>query len=212
MNDVVKVPDSDALDLAGDELTISCWVRWSATLRRHLVKKSDASNGYRLWISAGGNIHLELLFGGTAKTVSSAATIPINQWKHVCARYDGSELRLFINGTKEAAATAATGSLAATTEPLWVGHHDGRHFMGFLKEVSVYDRALSDAEIANLANGVDGRYEYHHVNALGSNIVLTDDDKNVLVRYEYDVFGAIGAKSAPATTRESSPAKSMRVM
>jgi RHS repeat-associated protein len=29
------------------------------------------------------------------------------------------------------------------------------------------------------------------VNALGSNIVLTDDDQNVIVRYEYDVFGAI---------------------
>ena len=29
------------------------------------------------------------------------------------------------------------------------------------------------------------------VNALGSNIVLTGDDQNVLVRYEYDVFGAM---------------------
>ena len=30
-----------------------------------------------------------------------------------------------------------------------------------------------------------------YLNALGSNIVLTDDNQNVLVRYEYDVFGAI---------------------
>ena len=48
------------------------------------------------------------------------------------------------------------------------------------------------------ANGVVYRYlvdthayEYHHTNALGSNIVLTDDNENVLVRYEYDVFGAV---------------------
>ena len=27
-------------------------------------------------------------------------------------------------------------------------------------------------------------FPYHHVNALCSNIVLTDDDQNVLVRYE----------------------------
>ena len=32
---------------------------------------------------------------------------------------------------------------------------------------------------------------YSDVNALGSNIVLADDDQNVIVRYEYDVFGAI---------------------
>jgi RHS repeat-associated protein len=30
---------------------------------------------------------------------------------------------------------------------------------------------------------------------LGSNIVLTDDDQNVLARYEYDVFGAIRAET-----------------
>ena len=29
-----------------------------------------------------------------------------------------------------------------------------------------------------------GRYEYHHLNALGGNIVLTDDNQNVLVRFE----------------------------
>lgn len=29
------------------------------------------------------------------------------------------------------------------------------------------------------------------LNALGSNIVSTDDNRNFLVRYEYDVFGAI---------------------
>ena len=40
-----------------------------------------------------------------------------------------------------------------------------------------------------------GRYEYHYLNALGSNIVLTDDNQNVLVRYEYDVFGAIRAET-----------------
>lgn len=31
-----------------------------------------------------------------------------------------------------------------------------------------------------------------HVNTLGDNILLTDDSQNVLVRYEYDVFGGSG--------------------
>jgi len=38
-------------------------------------------------------------------------------------------------------------------------------------------------------------YEYQRTNALGSNIVLTDDNKNVLVRYEYDVFGAMRSET-----------------
>ena len=39
------------------------------------------------------------------------------------------------------------------------------------------------------------QYRSAHLNALGSNIVLTNDDQKVLVRYEYDVFGAIRAET-----------------
>ena len=192
-NDVLKVADSDALDLVGNTLTISCWVKRSASGSGNLVKKADASNGYRLWITSSGTLQFDLLLGGTTKTVTSTATIPLNTWKHVAARHNGSELRVFIGGTIETAATAATGSLAATTEALWMGYYDAtnHHLNGYLDDVSIYDTALTDAEITNLSNNQLGRYEYHHTNALGSNIVLTDDNKNVLARYEYDVFGAV---------------------
>ena len=196
-NDLVKVPDSDALDLVGDKLTLSCWVKRSAAASGNLVKKANASNGYRLWITATGALQFEVLIGGTTKSVTSTTTIPLNTWKHVAARYDGSELRVFIGGTIEAASTAATGSLVATTEALWLGYYDGtsHHLNGYLDDVSIYARALSDTEITNLSNNQMGRYEYHHTNALGSNIVLTDDDQNVIVRYEYDVFGAVRSET-----------------
>ena len=105
-----------------------------------------------------------------------------------------NNLRIFIDGTLEAAKTVAPDALAATIAPLWLGYHDAtsHHFHGYLDDVSIYHRALTNAEIANLANNTGrGRYEYHHTNALGSNIVLTDDRKNVIARYEYDVFGAV---------------------
>ncbi len=82
----------------------------------------------------------------------------------------------------------------ATTAPLWIGG-DTTYLNGALDDLSIYNRALSDAEITNLSNNRVGRYEYHHLNALGSNIVLTDDNQNVLVRYEYDVFGAIRSET-----------------
>jgi RHS repeat-associated protein len=34
-------------------------------------------------------------------------------------------------------------------------------------------------------------YEYHHVNALGSLAIITDDNESVVARYEYDAFGAV---------------------
>ena len=180
-----------------DKLTIAAWVNRSSAGSGYLVKKSDTSNGYRLWITATGTLQFELLFSGTTKTVTSTTTLPLNQWKHITARYDGTELRVFIDGTIESATTAATGSLAATTEALWLGYYDAtnHHLHGHLDDVSIYDRALSDSEITDLVNDVDKRYEYHHINALGSNIVSTDDNQNVLARYEYDVFGAIRSET-----------------
>ena len=69
------------------------------------------------------------------------------------------------------------------TEPLWIGA-DATHLNGTLDDLSIYSRALSDAEISNLSNNRVGRYEYHHLNGLGGNIVLMDDNQNVLVRFE----------------------------
>ena len=197
VDDLVKVPDSDALDLVGDKLTIAGWVNRSSAGSGYIVKKADASNGYRLWVTATGTLQFEILFSGTTKTVTSTTTLPVNQWKHITARYDGTELRVFIDGTIESATTAATGSLAATTEALWLGYYDAtdHHLHGHLDDVSIYDRALSDSKITDLVNDVDKRYEYHHINALGSNIVSTDDNQNVLARYEYDVFGAIRSET-----------------
>ena len=197
VDDLVKVPDSDALDLAGDKITITAWVNRSAAGSGYLVKKSDTANGYRLWITAAGTLQFELLFSGTTKTVTTTTTLPLHQWKHIAARYDGTKLRLFIDGTIDTATTTATGALVATTKPLWVGSYNAKnhHLHGYLDDLSIYDRALPDREITDLVNDVDKRYEYHHINALGSNIVSTDDNQNVLVRYEYDVFGAIRSET-----------------
>ena len=40
-----------------------------------------------------------------------------------------------------------------------------------------------------------------HTNVLGSNIVSTDDNQNVLVRCEYDVFGAIRNETGTSDNR-----------
>ena len=193
VNDLVKVPDSDALDLAGDKITIAAWVQPHSAKVAPLVEKINKRHGYRI-SQIGTKFRFVLRRNGQDKTVTSTTTLPLHQWTHVAARYDGAQMRIFINGTIESAATAATGALSATTAPLWIGGRHN-HFHGFLDDVSIYDRALTDSEIADLANSGDKRYEYHHINALGSNIVLTDDNQNVLARYEYDVFGAIRAET-----------------
>ncbi len=198
VDDFVTVPDSDALDLVGDNLTLAAWVKPHSFEIGPIVKKIRRTHGYRINLTGTGAVHFLLRRYGQSKEVISTTRVPLNKWTHVAARFDGSQMRIFINGTIDTATIAATNADAplATTAPVLIGGDPSRHdFHGYLDDVSIYNRALSDSEIADLVNDVDKRYEYHHVNALESNIVSTDDNQNVLVRYEYDVFGAIRSET-----------------
>src|SRR6267378_3169186 len=64
------------------------------------------------------------------------------------APYDGSQLRLYVNGAL-AASTAVTGYYQVNTNPLWIGGNAvyGEHFQGKLDELRIYNRALTQAEI-----------------------------------------------------------------
>ena len=198
VDDLLQVPDSDALDLAGDKMTITAWVKPNSTQIGPLLKKINSTHGYRINLTSTRSLRFVLRRDGRDKTVTSTTPLPLNKWTHVAARYDESQMRLFINGTLDSATTAATNANTplATTAPVLIGGDSTTHrFHGYLDDVSIYDRALSNSEIVDLVKDVDKRYQYHHVNALGSNIVLTDDNQKVLARYEYDVFGAIRAET-----------------
>lgn len=86
--------------------------------------------------------------------------IKANQWAHMAMRWDGSTLSLFVNG-KSASSTAytpdATGLSYDNTSALKVGaaiwdfNNGYLEYAGNLSDLRVYNRALSDTEIANIA-------------------------------------------------------------
>jgi hypothetical protein len=87
-------------------------------------------------------------FDGTVHHVAGRAPSPVGEWSHVALAYEGSSLRLFVNGT-EVSSRATAGTVPASTSPLWIGGNRpfGEHFAGDIDEVRVYDRALGGAAI-----------------------------------------------------------------
>ena len=78
-----------------------------------------------------------------------ATTRPaLNAWTHVAATYDGTTIRLYVNGA-QAATKAQTGALLTSTQPLRFGGDGpwGEWFQGSLDEIRVYNRALNATEI-----------------------------------------------------------------
>ncbi len=72
------------------------------------------------------------------------AAVPLNTWTHLAATYDGTTLRLFVNGT-QVGTRAVAGALLTSTGALRIGGNSlwGEYFQGSLDEIRVYNRALS---------------------------------------------------------------------
>jgi hypothetical protein len=87
-------------------------------------------------------------FDGTVQFVSGRTDDPVGVWSYLALTYDGSTLRLFLNGD-QVASQPTTGAVKSTGNPLWLGgnHPYGEYFDGLIDEARVYDRALTVAEI-----------------------------------------------------------------
>jgi hypothetical protein len=142
----VTVNSSASLNLV-NSLTLEVWVSptVSSGWRSIIFKELDAI--YDLYASSSSGPVAGLNIGGYQEIFSSAL-LPVNSWSHVASTWDGTTLRLYVNGV-QVVSRAVAGTLAATTNPLRIGGNAkwGEYFAGTIDEVRVYNRALSAAEI-----------------------------------------------------------------
>jgi glucose/arabinose dehydrogenase len=145
----VTVSDSNLLDLTTG-MTLMAWVYPTTTsgVRDILLKEGSNVDIYNLYARNWRGLPESNVFvGGTNRTAEGAA-LPANVWTHVAGTYDGTTLRLFINGV-QAASNAVSGSITTSTGPLRIGGNSiwGEYFQGRIDEVRIYNRALNQAEI-----------------------------------------------------------------
>jgi hypothetical protein len=79
-------------------------------------------------------------------------------WQHLAVVCDGEKAILYVNGVEKSRG-AGRGPLAANPGQNWKlgqGYHSGRFFHGLLSDVRIYRKALSMAEVADLAIATKG--------------------------------------------------------
>jgi hypothetical protein len=90
---------------------------------------------------------------------SSNTVFAANTWYHVAVIFDGTlpqaqRVRIYVNGTLDITASETSSSIGQYTAPLQVGTLPGSTgYYGTIDEVGVWNRALSDGEIAQLQIG-----------------------------------------------------------
>jgi hypothetical protein len=88
---------------------------------------------------------------GNQNTTGGTALV-VNTWTHLAATFDGTMVRLYVNGV-QVASQAQTTLLAPTTGTLQIGANAyGEFFAGRIDEMRIYNRALSAAEISTDMN------------------------------------------------------------
>jgi hypothetical protein len=94
--------------------------------------------------------------GRDHQAMSNTGASDVGEWVHIAVVYDGKAWLLYRNGHLEASETDSTGAVQVRA-PWYVGAASpghGRYFNGSIDDVRLYDRALTAAEVASLAEGI----------------------------------------------------------
>jgi VCBS repeat-containing protein len=154
-------PVSDPVfNFGTSSFTVQEWVNFDTTAGEQvLIEKFDGGGGPGwTFTKLDGNT---LRVAGVSVSDTPALTIPTNVWHQFLLRKNGSQFDVYFNGISVRSTTNAGGAIANASRPLLIGKRndgDGRNFAvdGRIDEVAIWDRALSDAEIATLYNGGAG--------------------------------------------------------
>jgi hypothetical protein len=156
-DDYVEIPSSPNLN-PGTAITLEAWLFADGTpaAQQGIAGTWDDVSGnnrtYLLWLQNGAMEFLISPDGGAYGRAVDSTAFPLNRWVHVVATYDGSNIRIYRDGTQVGTVPQA-GPIASNNRPFFIGRTDsgssGSHFWkGRIDEFSLYDRALSSNEIA----------------------------------------------------------------
>ena len=154
---IVEIPHSADIGFGiSTDLSLAVWVKpaqtpiqdWTGLVTKNRAVTGD--DGYGIWISASSQWHFRV---GTAAGDAnlSGASGPTEEWHCVVMTHDAATttLRGYVDGQMIHENTNSDPTPFTVQDALWIGGADGviEYYTGLIDEVSIYNRALSDAEV-----------------------------------------------------------------
>ncbi|MCX6875653.1 MAG: Ig-like domain repeat protein [Verrucomicrobia bacterium] len=166
--------------------SVECWVKPTNTLVQYLVSLQDRTAGgrigYALWKingSAGFGIMAGTGTGSNGVAVNGATAAEAGKTYHVVGTYDGTTLKLYVNGNLEGSAAMVYVPATAAQPGFTIGSRNGNTpTPSHIQDVALYNRALTQQEIlthyqgastsgyagwaATYANGQAANLDFNH--------------------------------------------------
>ncbi len=93
---------------------------------------------------------------GTLNILGSSQALPSGEFTHFAFTWDGSTLRLYVNGILQASQATTNLGMGINTENVRLGNATDFGFLGQIDEPSVFNRALSADEVQSIFNAGAG--------------------------------------------------------
>jgi hypothetical protein len=157
-NDYVTITKVSSYEI--DFITLSIWVYPASTGQIDQIFSKDASGANRSWQfrkEADETVRFIVFDDDDSSNgqATSTNTLILNDWNHIAGTWDGTDMKIYINGQFDAS-TSFSG-LLNKGEPnnAYLGRSenvDPGYFEGRLDDARIYNRALSEEEISALFN------------------------------------------------------------
>lgn len=150
INDNVVCGNDESLNLT-EKFTIMGWIKPSEIKLAHIITKmswaaGNINTGYYLRMESDGRIKLTVQHNGISQVYSNEV-LSINEWYHVIGIFNGTHLKIYINGTLACTPVSATSPLGDIKQMLIGQSSNQRWFNGTMDEIHIYNRTLSSDEI-----------------------------------------------------------------
>ena len=152
-DDYIIVGDSDSLKPTF--VTLEAWVKNDGSPGNHRYIAGKRYGGgygsYHLYTGSGGGLRFYIGYDGSYVASPNVASVAIwdDNWHHIVGTYDGSTVKLYMDGAEIPGGTGTTEGIAYNDEDFYMGSYGtGYYFSGLIDEVKVYSYALDGGEIS----------------------------------------------------------------
>lgn len=160
------IPISDWLKPSSQKISIMGWIMpYDFSRVMAIIHSQDANgwnDGWRFVIDKG-NLDARIITDQGAQDASAAGGLSQYQWNHVAMVYDGSAIKIFINGNL-AGSAPISGNILYNVAPhnnnMRIGNSDGDgyYFGGRMDDLKLYRGDLTDDEVLNDFNNSQSLY------------------------------------------------------
>ena len=150
---------------------------------------------YKLEIHTDGKAYFGWMSNNVDQWATSTTTLSSDNWYYIVGTWDGTNSKLYINGVNENTTDYSNSKPEPTHNSFTIGDHDAWNyavwygpispFDGIIDEVGIWDRALTQQEITDLATYHSVRQEYsppqnptYNIEPDCSTITLSDSDND----------------------------------